>query len=101
MTDTSFLRPHERRLRGDERRGGGRSGRRSRCLPSLLAYDAVDPDAGVLTDQRFRTATLRSQQDSELDVAVAGSITVNGGRLGAQIEASNGIVHAIETALIP
>ncbi len=71
------------------------------ALPSLLAYHAVDPDEGVLTDQDLRTGTLRSQQGSLLNVEVAGSITVNGGQLGAQFEASNGIVHAIEMVLIP
>ena len=71
------------------------------ALPSLLAYHAVDPDEGLLTDQDLRTGTLRSQQGSLLDVEVAGSIIVNGGRLGAQFEASNGIIHAIDTVLIP
>ena len=55
----------------------------------------------MLTNQDLRTGTLRSQQGSLLNVEVAGSITVNGGRLGAQLEASNGIVHAIDTVLIP
>jgi uncharacterized surface protein with fasciclin (FAS1) repeats len=71
------------------------------ALPSLIAYHAVDADEGVLTDQDFRTGELRSQQGSLLNVEVAGAITVNGGQLGAQFGASNGIVHAINTVLIP
>ena len=70
-------------------------------LPSLLAYHAVDPNAGVLTNQDFVTGELRSQQGSLLDVQAGGSITVNGALLGAQFEASNGIVHAIDRVLIP
>ena len=59
------------------------------------------PDEGVLTNQDFRTGELRSQQGSLLNVEVAGAITVNGGQLGAEFGASNGIVHAINTVLIP
>ena len=71
------------------------------ALPSLIAYHAVDADEGVLTNQDFRTGELRSQQGSLLNVEVAGAITVNGGQLGAQFGASNGIVHAVNTVLIP
>ncbi len=70
-------------------------------LPSLLAYHAVDPDAGLLTATDLQPGPLRSQQGSLLTVADNGGITVDGGRLGIQIEASNGIVHAIDTVLVP
>ncbi len=71
------------------------------ALPSLIAYHAVDADEGVLTNQDFRTGELRSQQGSLLNVEVAGAITVNGGQLGTEFGASNGIVHSINTVLIP
>jgi uncharacterized surface protein with fasciclin (FAS1) repeats len=70
-------------------------------LKSLIAYHAVDADEGVLTNQDFRTGQLRSQQGTLLDVEVAGSVTINGAPLGAQLGASNGIVHAIDAVLIP
>ncbi|MET0146932.1 MAG: peptidoglycan-binding protein [Ilumatobacteraceae bacterium] len=74
-------------------------------LRSLLAYHAVDADAGVLTDPDLRTMsgrTLRSQQGTLLTVGLNGSaIAIEGGSLGAEIPASNGIVHAIDTVLLP
>ncbi len=70
-------------------------------LPALLAYHAVDPDAGLLATGDLRSGPLRSQQGSLLTIEADGTITVNGGRLGAQLEASNGIVHAVDAVLVP
>ena len=70
-------------------------------LTSLLAYHAVDPDAGLLANDDFRSGELRSQQGALLTVEANGSTTVNGARLGTELAASNGIIHAIEAVLVP
>jgi uncharacterized surface protein with fasciclin (FAS1) repeats/ABC-type branched-subunit amino acid transport system substrate-binding protein len=69
--------------------------------PSLLAYHAVDPDEGVLATSDLRAGSLRSQQGSNLTVAVGAAVTVNGATLGAELPASNGVIHAVGAVLIP
>jgi peptidoglycan hydrolase-like protein with peptidoglycan-binding domain/ABC-type branched-subunit amino acid transport system substrate-binding protein len=69
--------------------------------PSLLAYHAVDPDEGVLATTDLGAGSLRSQLGPLLTVAVGGSVTVNGATLGAELPASNGIIHAVGAVLIP
>ncbi len=70
--------------------------------PSLLAYHAVDPDAGVLAASDLTPGPLRSQLGPELTIEVAGAAaTVNGAGLGTEVPASNGVIHAVDAVLIP
>ena len=68
---------------------------------SLLAYHAVDPDEGVLETRDLKAGSLRSQLGPVLAVAVGASVTVNGAALGAELPASNGVIHAVSAVLIP
>ena len=71
-------------------------------LRALLAYHGVDPDAGVLAPGDFTTGRLRSIHGAELEVDVDGStVTVNTGRLGTPLEASNGAPYPIDIVLVP
>ena len=56
----------------------------------------------MLAPGDFTTGRLRSIHGAELDVDVDGStVTVNTGRLGTPLEASNGAPYPIDIVLVP
>jgi transforming growth factor-beta-induced protein len=70
------------------------------ALTSVLTYHVV---SGKVTAAEVQTGPAKSVEGSDLDlVSDAGKVTVNGAAvLSADVAASNGVIHAIDTVLVP
>ncbi|HYD54810.1 MAG TPA: fasciclin domain-containing protein [Gemmatimonadaceae bacterium] len=73
------------------------------ALRKILTYHVVAGRVAAGDVVRANGATPRSVQGGSLDVQVKdGRVTVNGARVvSADVQASNGVIHVIDTVLLP
>ena len=68
-------------------------------LTKVLTYHVV-PGAVMAMD--VKPGMVKTVEGSELTLATAGGVTVNGAKVvAADVKASNGVIHAIDTVLMP
>jgi uncharacterized surface protein with fasciclin (FAS1) repeats len=69
------------------------------ALSRVLTYHVV---SGRVMAADVRAGKVRSVQGSELTIATQGGVTVDGARvIATDIRASNGVVHLIDTVVMP
>lgn len=70
------------------------------ALTQVLAYHVVP---GTITSDQIETGSVASLEESELSLVTGDTgVTVNGANVvGADILTSNGVIHAIDTVLLP
>lgn len=70
-------------------------------LVSILTYHVVS--GAVTSDQVVNLSKASTVQGSELDIAVNnGNVTINDANvIAVDVEASNGVIHVIDTVLLP
>ncbi len=68
-------------------------------LTSVLTYHVV---AGKVMAADVKAGKVKTVQGSEITVATAGGVTVDGAKVSAtDIVASNGVIHVIDSVIIP
>jgi uncharacterized surface protein with fasciclin (FAS1) repeats len=68
-------------------------------LTSVLTYHVVP---GKILSKKMRPGKIKTVQGSELTIAKAGGVTVDGVKvIGADIKADNGVIHVIDSVLMP
>ena len=68
-------------------------------LTAVLTYHVV---AGKVMAKDVKAGKVKSVQGSELTLATSGGVTVDGAKVvAADIVADNGVIHVIDTVLIP
>jgi uncharacterized surface protein with fasciclin (FAS1) repeats len=68
-------------------------------LTAVLTYHVV---AGKVMAKDVKAGKVKTVQGSELTLATAGGVTVDGAKVvKADIEADNGVIHVVDTVLIP
>ncbi len=68
-------------------------------LTAVLTYHVV---AGKVMAKDVKAGKVKTVQGSELTVGTAGGVTVDGAKVTAtDIAASNGVIHVIDTVIIP
>ncbi|MDQ2735379.1 MAG: fasciclin domain-containing protein [Pseudomonadota bacterium] len=68
-------------------------------LTSVLTYHVVP---GKILSKDIKAGMIRTVQGGELTIATAGGVTVNGAKVTtADIEADNGVIHVIDSVLMP
>ena len=69
------------------------------ALTKILTYHVV---AGKVMAADVKAGHVKSVQGSDLAMATEGGVTVNGAKvIAADVAASNGVIHAIDTVLMP
>ena len=68
-------------------------------LTSVLTYHVVP---GAVMAKDVKAGMVKTVQGSDLTLATTGGVTVNGAKVTkADIKASNGVIHVIDTVLMP
>ena len=69
------------------------------ALSKILTYHVV---AGKVMAKDVKPGMVKTVQGSEITFATAGGVTVNGAKvIAADVKADNGVIHAIDTVMIP
>ncbi len=69
------------------------------ALTKILTYHVV---AGKVMAADVKAGHVKTVQGSDLAMATEGGVTVNGAKVvAADVAASNGVIHAIDTVLMP
>ena len=69
------------------------------ALTKVLTYHVV---AGKVMAADVKAGHVKTVQGTDLAVATEGGVTVNGAKVvAADVAASNGVIHAIDTVLMP
>jgi uncharacterized surface protein with fasciclin (FAS1) repeats len=69
------------------------------ALSKILTYHVV---AGKVMAKDVKPGMVKTVQGQELTLATSGGVTVNGAKVvAADVAASNGVIHAIDTVLMP
>lgn len=68
-------------------------------LTSVLTYHVVP---GTILSKDIKAGMVKTVQGGELTIATAAGVTVNGAKVTtADIEADNGVIHVIDSVLMP
>ena len=68
-------------------------------LTAVLTYHVVP---GTVMAKDVKAGMVKTVQGSDLTLATTGGVTVNGAKVvQADVKASNGVIHAIDTVLMP
>jgi uncharacterized surface protein with fasciclin (FAS1) repeats len=68
-------------------------------LTAVLTYHVV---AGKVMAKDVKPGKVKTVQGGELTLATAGGVTVDGAKVvKADIEADNGVIHVVDTVLLP
>src|SRR4051812_18887596 len=68
-------------------------------LTKVLTYHVV---SGAVMAKDVKPSMVKTVEGSDLTLATAGGVTVNGAKVvAADVKASNGVIHAIDTVLMP
>jgi len=68
-------------------------------LTAVLTYHVV---SGKVVSKDIKPGKVKTVQGSELAIATTGGVTVNGAKVtAADVMADNGVIHVIDTVLIP
>ncbi|MEP7139979.1 MAG: fasciclin domain-containing protein [Caldimonas sp.] len=68
-------------------------------LTSVLTYHVVP---GKILSKDIKPGMVKTVQGGELTIATAGGVTVNGAKVTtADIEADNGVIHVVDSVLMP
>ena len=69
------------------------------ALSKILTYHVV---AGKVMAKDVKPGMVKTVQGSEITLATAGGVTVNGAKVvAADVKADNGVIHAIDTVMMP
>lgn len=69
------------------------------ALTKILTYHVV---AGKVMAKDVKAGMVKTVQGSDITLATAGGVTVNGAKvIAADVAADNGVIHAIDTVLMP
>lgn len=69
------------------------------ALSKILTYHVV---SGKVMAKDVKPGMVKTVQGQEITLATAGGVTVNGAKVvAADVAASNGVIHAIDTVLMP
>ena len=69
------------------------------ALTKILTYHVV---AGKVMAKDVKAGTVKTVQGSDITLATAGGVTVNGAKVvAADVAADNGVIHAIDTVIMP
>ncbi len=68
-------------------------------LTAVLTYHVVP---GKVMAKDVKAGTVKTVQGSDITLATAGGVTVNGAKvIAADVAADNGVIHAIDTVIMP
>jgi uncharacterized surface protein with fasciclin (FAS1) repeats len=68
-------------------------------LTAVLTYHVVP---GKVMAKDVKAGMVKTVQGSDITLATAGGVTVNGAKvIAADVAASNGVIHAIDTVIMP
>ncbi len=68
-------------------------------LTSVLTYHVVP---GKVLSKDIKPGEVKTVQGSELTIATAGGVTVDGAKVvAADVEADNGVIHVVDSVLLP
>ena len=68
-------------------------------LSKVLTYHVV---SGAVMAKDVKAGMVKTVEGSDLTLATTGGVTVNGAKVvAADVKASNGVIHAIDTVLMP
>ena len=68
-------------------------------LTKVLTYHVV---SGAVMAKDVKAGMVKTVEGSDLTLATTGGVTVNGAKVvAADVKASNGVIHAIDTVLMP
>ena len=69
------------------------------ALSKILTYHVV---AGKVMAKDVKAGAVKTVQGQDITLATAGGVTVNGAKVvAADVAASNGVIHAIDTVIMP
>jgi uncharacterized surface protein with fasciclin (FAS1) repeats len=69
------------------------------ALSKILTYHVV---SGKVMAKDVKAGMVKTVQGSDITVATAGGVTVNGAKVvAADVAADNGVIHAIDTVIMP
>lgn len=69
------------------------------ALSKILTYHVV---SGKVMAKDVKPGMVKTVQGSDITLATAGGVTVNGAKVvAADVAASNGVIHAIDTVIMP
>ena len=69
------------------------------ALAKILTYHVV---AGKVMAKDVKPGMVKTVQGSDITLATTGGVTVNGAKvIAADVPASNGVIHAIDTVIMP
>ena len=69
------------------------------ALTKILTYHVV---AGKVMAKDVKPGMVKTVQGSDITLATAGGVTVNGVKvIAADVAADNGVIHAIDTVIMP
>ena len=69
------------------------------ALSKILTYHVV---SGKVMAKDVKAGNVKTVQGSDITLATAGGVTVNGAKVvAADVAASNGVIHAIDTVIMP
>jgi uncharacterized surface protein with fasciclin (FAS1) repeats len=69
------------------------------ALTKVLTYHVV---AGKVMAKDVKPGMVKTVQGSEITLATMGGVTVNGAKVvAADVAADNGVIHAIDTVIMP
>jgi uncharacterized surface protein with fasciclin (FAS1) repeats len=69
------------------------------ALTKILTYHVVP---GKVMAKDVKAGTVKTVQGQDITLATAGGVTVNGAKVvAADVAASNGVIHAIDTVIMP
>ncbi len=69
------------------------------ALTKVLTYHVV---AGKVMAKDVKAGNVKTVQGSEVTLATAGGVTINGAKVvAADVAASNGVIHVIDTVIMP
>ena len=69
------------------------------ALTKILTYHVV---AGKVMAKDVKAGNVKTVQGSDITLATAGGVTVNGAKVvAADVAADNGVIHAIDTVIMP
>jgi uncharacterized surface protein with fasciclin (FAS1) repeats len=69
------------------------------ALTKILTYHVV---SGKVMAKDVKAGAVKTVQGQDITLATAGGVTVNGAKVvAADVAASNGVIHAIDTVIMP